>query len=109
MNVTIRCLQYLASFFETDLHEFFLILWEIDGLQQTTVWCYYKWNSRSQNSLTTRAQLYNKILEEKSLYLYYVYVVTPNYTNDNVTTTVQSFFHKANVNTDTWVRNSLVC
>ena len=40
---------------------------------------------------------------------YYVCVVTPNYTNDNVTTKTQNTFNTAHMNTDTWGRSSLDC
>ena len=46
----------------------------------------------------------------KELYTwYYVCVVKPSDTNDNVTTDTQSTFHTKHINVDTWVRSSLVC
>ena len=60
--------------------------------------------------LTTSTKVNYKILKERNLYLVLrLRGETEHDTNDNVTTKTQNTFKTAHMNTDTWVRSSLVC
>ena len=63
----------------------------------------------TEYSLTTSTKVNYKIQMERTLYLVLrLRGETEHDTNDNVTAKNQNTFNTAHMNTDTWVRNSLV-
>ena len=64
----------------------------------------------TEYSLTTSTKVNYKIQKERNLYLLLrLRGETEHDTNDKVTTKTQNTFNTALMNTDTWVRSSLVC
>ena len=64
----------------------------------------------TEYSLTTSTKVNYKIQKERNLYLVLsLRGDTEHDSNDNVTTKTQDTFNIAHMNTDTWVRSSLVC
>ena len=68
----------------------------------------YRWNWRSQNTVWLQVHTWITKSRRKELYTWYcVCVVKPSDkthdTNDNVTTKIQSTFHTAHMNFNTWI------
>ena len=69
-------------------------------MQKCAINGYRKELTITEYSLATSTKVNFKI--QKEIYTwYYVFVVTPNYTNDNVTTKTLNTFNTAHMNTDT--------
>ena len=113
-------LQYVGKFFGKTFRRWFTVTdgvvwtqhlkWPVFEMQK----CAVIWNTKDftikEYSLATSTKVNYKIQKERNLYLVLrLRGDTEHDTNDNVTTRTQNTFNTAHMNTDTWVRSSLVC